>query len=212
MCRLLAVRDVDPFPISDQLRALATIARDSKEFQGDGWGCTWWDGEAWQAYHSITPIWDDGLDRFGRTRVLVAHARSAFRNEGVAVENNMPFVAGDVAFAFNGELRGVRLAVPGRIGAEKLFGVLRRLGGDRTGAALRHAVDVVVRRTGYVRAMNFVLASGETIRIVSRFSEDPAYFTMYRKETATRQAVCSEAFAGDAGWLPIPNGTVLEWA
>ena len=212
MCRLLAVRDVDPFPISDQLRALATIARDSKEFQGDGWGCTWWDGEAWQAYHSITPIWDDGLDRFGRTRVLVAHARSAFRNEGVAVENNMPFVAGDVAFAFNGELRGVRLAVPGRIGAEKLFGVLRRLGGDRDGAALRHAVDVVVRRTGYVRAMNFVLASGETIRIVSRFSEDPAYFTMYRKESGTRQTVCSEAFAGDAGWLPIPNGTVLEWA
>ena len=77
---------------------------------------------------------------------------------------------------------------------------------------MRHAVDVVVRRTGYVRAMNFVLASGKTLRIVSRFSEDPAYFTMYRKETATRQAVCSEAFAGDAGWLPIPNGTVLEWA
>ena len=212
MCRLLAVRDTEPFPIAGQLQALATIARDSKEYQGDGWGCSWWDGAGWQVHRSITPIWEDRFDQFGGTRLLVAHARSAFRNEGIAVENNMPFVDGDVAFVFNGELRGVRLAVPGRIGAEKLFGVLRRLGGDRDGAALRHAVDVVVRRTGYVRAMNFVLASGETIRIVSRFSEDPAYFTMYRKETATRQTVCSEAFAGDAGWVPIPNGTVLEWA
>ena len=32
--------------------------------------------------------------RFGRTTLLLAHARSAFRNEALDVANNMPFVAG----------------------------------------------------------------------------------------------------------------------
>ena len=44
-----------------------------------------------------------------------------FRNEGIAVENNMPFLSGRHGFVFNGELRGVRIAATGRIGAEKLF-------------------------------------------------------------------------------------------
>ena len=211
MCRLLAVRDVEEFPIAEQLQALATIARQSKEYQGDGWGCGWWDGARWEVYRSVTPIWEDRLDQFGRTRMLVAHARSAFRNEGIAVENNMPFVEGDAAFVFNGELRGVRFTAPGRIGAEKLFGVFRRFGGDGDTAALERAIRVVVRRTGYVRAMNFVLVNRETIRIGSRFGEDPGYFTMYQKETGTRRAVCSEPFGGEADWQPIANGTVLEW-
>ncbi len=212
MCRLLAVRDVEAFPVPDQLRALAVVARESKEFQGDGWGCSWWDGEAWRVYHSITPIWEDRLDQFGPTRVLVAHARSAFRNEGIAVENNMPFVDGTAAFAFNGELRGVRFTAPGRIGAEKLFNVIRRFGGDADTVALEHAVRVVTRRTGYIRAMNFVVANRDTIRIGSRFSEDPDYFTMYQKEAGTRRTVCSAPFAAESGWTPIANGALLEWS
>lgn len=211
MCRLLAVRDTEPFPIEDQLRHLAAIAKGSKEYQGDGWGCGSWDGDRWQVYRSVTPIWEDRLDQFGRTRVLVAHARSAFRNEGIVVENNMPFVEGDVAFVFNGELRGVRLDAPGRIGAEKLFGVLRRFGGDRDTASLERAVRIVVRRTEYVRAMNFVLANRETIRIGSWFGEDPDYFTMHQKESGTRRTVCSEVFLGESDWTPIASGSIVEW-
>jgi predicted glutamine amidotransferase len=211
MCRLLAVRDAESFAIPDQLRALAMIARDSREYQGDGWGCAWWDGHAWQAYRSVTPIWEDQLDRFGRTRLLLAHARSAFRNEGIAVENNMPFIEDEAAFVFNGELRGVRLSAPGRIGADKLFHVLRQLGGARDTAALARAVDIVVRRTAYVRAMNLVIVNREVIRVVSRFSENPDYFTMHVKQDRTRLAICSDPFADDAGWRPIVNGSVLEF-
>jgi predicted glutamine amidotransferase len=211
MCRLLVIRDAEAFAISDQLRALAMIARHSREYQGDGWGCAWWDGHAWHAYRSVSPIWDDQLDRFGETRLLVAHARSAFRNEGIAVENNMPFVEDGVAFVFNGELRGVRLSAPGRIGADKLFYVLRQLGGARDTAALARAIDIVVRRTAYVRAMNLVIVHQGGIRVVSRFSENPDYFTMHVKQDRARIAVCSEPFAGDAGWRPIANGSVLEF-
>lgn len=211
MCRLLAVRDAGPFAIPGQLRALAAIARHSREYQGDGWGCAWLDDERWHVYRSIAPIWDDRLDRFGETRLLVAHARSAFRNEGVAVENNMPFIEDDVAFVFNGELRGVRLNAPGRIGAEKLFHVIRQFGGARDTAGLDRAVNVVARRTAYVRAMNVVMATGKGLRVVSRFGEDPDYFTMYLKRVGTRLAVCSEPFPGESDWQVIANGSVLEF-
>jgi predicted glutamine amidotransferase len=211
MCRLLAVCDADPFEMHGQLRALATIARTSREYQGDGWGCAWWDGQTWQRYRSLTPIWEDRLDRFGETRLLLAHARSAFRNEGIAVEHNMPFIEDEVAFVFNGELRGVRLAAPGRTGADKLFHMLRRLGAARDAPGLRRAVDIVARRTSYVRAMNVVMAHRGGVRVVSRFGEDPDYFTMHVKREGTRLAICSEPFPPADGWLPIANGSVLEF-
>jgi glutamine amidotransferase len=211
MCRLLAVRDAEPFAIPGQLRALAAIARHSREYQGDGWGCAWLDDERWHVYRSIAPIWEGRLDRFGETRLLVAHARSAFRNEGVAVENNMPFIEDDVAFVFNGELRGVRLNAPGRIGAEKLFHVIRKFGGSRDTERLGRAVEIVARRTAYVRAMNVVMGTRDGMRVVSRFGEDPDYFTMHLKRNGARLVVCSEPFPDDDGWQPIANGSVLEF-
>jgi len=36
----------------------------------------------------------------------VAHARSAFEDKDIVVENNMPFTDGERVFIFNGELRG----------------------------------------------------------------------------------------------------------
>jgi hypothetical protein len=212
MCRLLAVRDATPFSMPEQLTRLAAIARKSREYQGDGWGCAWDEGDRWQEYRSITPIWEDDLDRFGRTRLLLAHARSAFRNEGIEVGNNMPFVEDGIAFVFNGELRGVRIDAPGRIGAEKLFHFVRRLGGDQGILALRRSVDVVVRRTTYVRAMNFVMATGTILRVCSRFSEDPGYFTLHLRRCADRLAICSEAWPGEPGWVAIPNDSILEFA
>ena len=82
------------------------------------------DGERWERYRTTTPVWEDDLTRFGAQHQFVAHARSAFRNEGIEEANNMPFVDAERAFVFNGELRGVRSTEPGRIGAEKLFNLL----------------------------------------------------------------------------------------
>lgn len=200
------------------LAALAVVARTSKEYQGDGWGCAWWSDtdQAWQAFHSIRPIWEDDLPDLPPTRRLVAHARSAFRNEGVAIENNMPFLAHDTAFVFNGELRGVRLTVPGRIGAERLFRFVRQLGGDTGRAALERAVDVVARRTTYIRGMNFVVAQPSVFRVVSRFGEDPDYFTLHQSIDDRGVVISSAPFAEGPSsgiprrWEPIANGSVLE--
>jgi glutamine amidotransferase len=147
--------------------------------------------------------------------VLVAHARSAFRDEGIAVENNMPFVEASLAFAFNGELRGVRIAESGRIGAEKLFRFLVKQGAARDDAAARTAVRLVGQRTRYVRAMNFVLAGPGRFVVCSSFNEEADYFTLHAWRGPGATVVCSAPCGGgdEAAWEPLPNGTleVIPW-
>ena len=109
MCRILMARARSAFDARPHIQALAAIARDSKEYQGHGWGFAWLEGGQWRMYHDIRPVWEDDLDEFPHTTSLIVHARSAFRDEGIVVENNMPFGDERVAFAFNGELRGVRI-------------------------------------------------------------------------------------------------------
>lgn len=214
MCRLLAMTAAEPVDLAAHLRAFAEVARRSREYQGHGWGCAWPENGGWRTYHSLSPIWEDDLDGFGRARAIVAHARSAFRDEGIQVENNMPFVDSSLAFAFNGELRGVRIAESGRIGAEKLFRFLVKRGAARGGEAARTAVRLVEQRTRYVRAMNFVLASPGRFLVCSSFNEDADYFTLHARRGAGMTVVCSAPCeAGDGAWEELPNGTLeaIPW-
>ncbi len=91
MCRLLWLRAAKPIDVTQHLRAFAAICENSSEYQGHGWGCAWLEDDQWCFHHSITPIWEDALDGFNDTGLFLAHARSAFRDEGIRVENNMPF-------------------------------------------------------------------------------------------------------------------------
>lgn len=211
MCRLLVVRDEARFDPAEPLRAFARAARASKEFQGDGWGCAWWLDGRWWRHRSVAPIWDDAPAPVPPTRLLIAHARSAFRNEGIVVENNMPFLEGDQVFAFNGELRGVRIAEEGGTGAAKLFAFLRRLGALADPGALGRALELVARRTRYVRAMNLIAAEGDRVLVASRFGEDPDYFTLRRAVRGTRRIIASDPI-DDGEWSPIPNGAVEAFA
>lgn len=207
MCRILAIRARDPIDTAPLLERFAALARNSREYQGDGWGCAWWTGERWERHRTVTPIWEDDLARFGAHRCFVAHARSAFRNEGIEEQNNMPFMTGDAAFVFNGELRGVRMTEAGRIGAEKLFNYLQRVA-PRGREAWRRAVDIVEARTRYVRAMNFVYARPGSFVVSSRFNEDPEYFTMAIRRDRASVIVCSEPLAGMDAWAPVPSGSL----
>src|SRR5512140_1295283 len=121
MCRLLAVTSKNPVDVRRHLDAFAQVCASSREFQGHGWGFAVYRNGGWERYRSLMPVWEDPHRPDGEVRTFVAHARSAFRDEGIEVGNNMPFLRGDRAFIFNGELRGVRLGVEGRTGAEKVF-------------------------------------------------------------------------------------------
>ena len=85
MCRLLWLRGPKPVQVTQHLEAFAAICKDSSEYQGHGWGCAWLDDNQWRFHHSITPIWQDVLDGFNDTSLFLAHARSAFRDEGIRV-------------------------------------------------------------------------------------------------------------------------------
>jgi len=209
MCRILYARADAPFAIAELLLPFAELARDSREFQGHGWGCAWLEDGAWRQYHDIRPVWDDDPEQFGSTRLLLAHARSAFRDEGIRVENNMPFSDGRSVFIFNGELRGVRIQSEGRIGAEKIYNYIRRFDRGDLCAAARKAVDIIQRRSSYVRAMNFILSDGEQSCLSTSFGEDPEYFQMYEKHENGMHLVCSKPFAADPGWSRIANNTTL---
>jgi glutamine amidotransferase len=209
MCRILYARADAPFAIAELLRPFAELSRDSREYQGHGWGCAWRDAGGWRQYHDILPVWEDDPQQFGSTDLLLVHARSAFRDEGIRVENNMPFSDGRSMFVFNGELRGVRVRSEGRIGAEKIYNYIRRFDRGDLCAAVSKAVDIIHRRSAYVRAMNLILTDGERGCLSTSFGEDPEYFQMHQKRHAGRHLLCSEPFPADPGWSPIANHTIL---
>jgi predicted glutamine amidotransferase len=211
MCRLLAVRSQNAFPPASCLERFASIARNSREYQGHGWGCAWLDASgSWQIYRNIRPVWEDDLSVFPSTTLLVAHARSAFEDKGIVVENNMPFFDGKTIFIFNGELRGVRIKEEGRIGAEKIFNFVRRFDTGDSLAALKRAVSIIRERTRHIRGMNIIMVKNRRIYLSTFFQESPDYFTMHYKENS-EFILCSNPFPGEQGWLSISNDTVKVW-
>lgn len=211
MCRLLAVRGRQPFEIQPYLEKFAYISRHSKEFQGHGWGCAYIAPDArWQIYKNIKPIWDDDLTQFPSTTLLVAHARSAFEDRDIVVENNMPFFDGRTVFVFNGELRGVMVRSEGRIGAEKIFNYIKRFDMGNTLAALKQGTEIIKKRTKHIRGMNIIMVNDEGIHVSSFFNEDEEYFTMHYKE-GDGLIVCSDPFPSEKGWRSIANDWIGVW-
>ncbi len=215
MCRLLCVRGEDGFEIGQHLAAFSEVAKNSREFQGHGWGCAWIEGGRWRIYRNIRPVWEDADPPAGRTTLLLAHARSAFQNEGIRVENNMPFSDGDRVFIFNGELRGVRIRERGRIGAEKVFNFVKRFDRGDLRLALERGLPRIEKRTRQVRAMNIIVADTTgRVSVASRFNEDPDYFQMRRATVGDQRVICSEPYRDTVRptvWTPIPSGAVIPF-
>lgn len=210
MCRLLCIHSTQPIEVETHLNVFARLSRDSTEYQGHGWGCAWLEGGAWHLYHNINPIWEDDRPRIPDTHLFLAHARSAFRDEGICVENNMPFHDGTHVFIFNGELRGVRIKERGRIGAEKIFNYLKRFDKGDMLHAIQKGLEVIEKRTRYIRALNCIVASTNAAYVACRFNEDPDYFQLREKQTGQAHLVCSAPYPDEAGWRRIENGRVSK--
>ena len=152
------------------------------------------------------PIWQANRDAFGDAEILLVHARSAFRDEGIVVDNNMPFHDEERFFIFNGELQEVRLSSHGRIGAEKIFNFIKRFDRGDLQTALERGTQVINKRTRYLRAMNIIMAQGDQLFVSSHFNEDPNYFTLYKYQ-GKQTMFCSQPLGPD--WQAIPNQTVM---
>ena len=150
------------------------------------------------------------MKRFGETCLLVAHARSAFEDKDIVVENNMPFFDGRTVYIFNGELRGVKIRENGRIGAEKIFNYIRRFDKGDTLQALGKAVGIIKKRTRHIRGMNIIMVNDTEIFVSSYFSEDESYFTMSYRE-GDDLIICSDPYPSENNWQNIANDSVRKW-
>jgi len=207
MCRLLYIRSKEDFSPEQYLRLFAENCRNSKEYQGHGWGVSLWKNGEWQHYRHIRPIWEDDLTQFEETSQIIVHARSAFRDQDICVENNMPFVRDGIVFAFNGELQGVRIKEQGRIGAEKIFNFIMRFFKDDLREALERGVVNIRKRSKYIRAMNIIITDGERAYVSSEFGEDEEYFTMHYRREDEAIFICSEPLSQPDQWTQITNQT-----
>ncbi len=209
MCRILFARADQAFAIPPLLESFADMSRQSPEFQGHGWGCAWREAGQWKMHHDINPVWEADFSAFSETELLLVHARSAFRDEGIVIENNMPFSDGESIFIFNGELSGVRIKSEGRIGAEKIYNYIRRFDkGDKL-AATQKAVDIIGKRSSYIRAMNLVLSDGRQSIVSSNYSETPEYFQLHRAQRPGMQLLCSQPLDAAEDWQRIENNTTM---
>jgi predicted glutamine amidotransferase len=209
MCRLLAVISRNPLDAASHLDAFAAVCAESREFQGHGWGCAVWRNGIWDRYRTVLPIWEDSFRPAGDVHVLLAHARSAFRDEDIHVENNMPFVSSGRAFLFNGELHGVRLPLAGRTGAQRLFQLIQNMSIQNPSAAVDRAMTVLRRRSASIRACNFILADARHLQVHALFTSDADYFTMHRRQTTDELVICSAPYPGNGqGWSALPNDSV----
>ena len=59
-----------------------------------------------------------------------------------------------------------------------------------------------------VAAMNFIIANKEKAYLSSSFSEDPDYFTMFKKETDGGLIICSEKYPDENNWISIENNSI----
>lgn len=207
MCRLLYMRSEKEFEIAEYLLKFAQISKDSKEYQGHGWGCAYLKDDQWQIYKNIKPIWEDDLHSFCETKILVAHARSAFQDKDIRIENNMPFTSDDIIYIFNGELHGVKIREEGRIGAEKLFNFILRFNKADLIEALKKGVEIIGKRSKYIRAMNIIMADRDKAYLSSLFNEDENYFAMFLKNDSKKVIICSDPFPGENNWQKIENRT-----
>ena len=208
MCRLLYIRSKHRFLINNHLKIFANIAKNSKEFQGHGWGCAYLKNGEWNIYRNIKPIWEDDLSLFGSSTLLIAHARSAFKDQDISVDNNMPFFNGDFVFVFNGELHGVKIKEVGRIGAEKIFNFILRFNKGDLSEAIRRGIDIIKNRSRYVKAINLLIADKKKAYVISDFNEDPDYFTLHYQNTAEKLIISSEKYSGEENWQKMETNKV----
>lgn len=211
MCRLLYVNAKKEFSVSEYLSKFSEISKKSKEFQGHGWGCAYLQSGEWHYYKNVNPIWEDDLSRFGSSTRLIAHARSAFKDEGIVVENNMPFYDEKYIFVFNGLLSGVKIKEEGRIGAEKIFNYIKRFDKGNIKNALEKGTEIIKKKSSFIRAMNIIMTDSKGAYIYSHFNDAEDYFTMHAKFSDDSIVVCSDSFVGENDWQPIQNNSITEY-
>jgi predicted glutamine amidotransferase len=223
MCRLLMVRadkPVDPRPFLESFADLArTTPAPDGDWQGDGWGAAWREGNEWRALTSERPIWEDrsAFAGFPAATTFCAHARSAsFVHQKNRVDLNQPYIDGPFAYVFNGFMEGVTppVPLPGEIGAQKIWSRLKNslAGADAAGPenSLDDLAAFLDRHARKIHGLNVGLCDGRRLYALTRFDADENYYRLRGFRSPGLSIVCSGPLPG---WEfePLPPGRAVAF-
>ncbi|PIR13193.1 hypothetical protein COV49_03075 [Candidatus Falkowbacteria bacterium CG11_big_fil_rev_8_21_14_0_20_39_10] len=213
MCRFLLAKSREKQETTQLLESFADMAKKSKaydgDWQGDGWGASWWNGGKWEQYVSLKPIWEDRefFLFIPETSLLCIHARSAsFDHHKNTIEFNQPYIQGRYAFVFNGLLKGVRLPhqVEGRIGAQKIWSLIQMyLKKFSPKKALEKAVSDLNTHSRFIQALNIGLSDGKDVYAYTQYAKHENYYQLRHSSTSEVGIVVSEPIDGYE-WKKIP--------
>ncbi len=224
MCRFLLVRSrqkIKPVKLLLEFAGMCegSLAPDG-DWQGDGWGIAMKTQNSklktqnWEVYKSLHPIWEeqDVHRTFPEATVFVVHARSAgFPQHKGVLAYNQPYVRDDLAYVFNGMVRGVSLPMKldGTIGAQKIFSLISGCVQDKSAdQILPYVRELIYRNARKVEAMNIGFVLGNTLYGLCDYENNPDYFSLRYYADEKFAMICSEP-VGPYRWQVMKKGEAL---
>lgn len=217
MCRFLLFKSQSPQNPQKVIKAFSKMAKKSKAFdgdwQGDGWGVSWLEQNIWKSYKSIEPIWEDNTkDTLSfSSKIFLIHARSAsFPQHKNNKEYNQPFINPNIAFVFNGLIKGVSLHLPGAIGSQKIWSLLqKKLLTMTPEKALRETQRIIIKNSKMVQALNIGIADKDNIYALCYYSNHPDYYSLHYLKTEESSIISSEPIDG-FNFSSLSNSEVIK--
>lgn len=215
MCRILFIKarnGVDPHSI---LSDFSTTCKNSSEYQGHGWGISYFQNGAWFTEKSLQPIWENWqrITMKSSVNYFLVHARSAFQDRDIVLDNNMPFIYDRFIYAFNGEIQGVRLRTDGETGAAKIFTIFNQLFNGNGIETLGKLNRLIQKRSRYIKAMNILVIDTvlNKVYVSSFFNENKSYFQMSVLEKKDMMIISSDPLQSMKEFKPLNNASIQEW-
>lgn len=207
MCRFLLAKSVTAFSPAILLEKFSDMSQKSKaldgDWQGDGWGVSTKNVDgSWKTYTSLSPIWEESntFTSLQPTTHLVVHARSAsFPSQKGILEYNQPFIQGNIAFVFNGLLKGVSFPTPiaGTIGAQKIWTIAKKHLQEMTvSEALSQTIQTLNKHTKTIQALNVGITDGTSIFAYNQYMDFPEYYSLHLHKEKTLSFIVSEPLEG----------------
>lgn len=219
MCRFLLVRSKEKIKPEMLLNQFAAMCQGSHapdgDWQGDGFGISWKKDRNWQIVKSLQPIWKEQnvFSQVSDTNILVAHARSAgFPQHKGIIEFNQPYASDSLRFVFNGMIRGVKLTIPleGKIGAQKIFSLIKKLIKEKSGGdALKEVDTLFLNNAQKVEGMNIGLVHKDRLYALCEYAQNDEYFGLRYYSDSSIAIICSQPI-GNFAWKTMKKGEVIN--
>lgn len=206
MCRFALVKTTVPIKPLDILERFANMAKNSHapdgDTQGDGWGISWREKDMWQSRTYLSPVWEmeDSFSHFPKTQLFLLHARSSsFDKDKGNVSYNQPYIKNNLAFVFNGLLKGVSFPRPltGDIGAQKIWTLFREFSEKcDISTAFERTISNLNKYSIDIQALNVGISDGSRLYVYNQFATNPHYYSLHAHESEGLKIISSEHLQG----------------